>query len=141
MKENQDFFDGKCAICSREINYYRSLAPKDNFIWCDLHSNSNMMKEYQLDYKQALLTLHAVDENGILHIGVDAFTLIWKNIPRLSDYDMVIWLDGTIEITKDYVFNIMFLLGKPQYGSISLKDHIEQIARCSQFLNNLHFKP
>lgn len=27
----------------------------------------------------------------------------WKNIPRLKDYDVVIWLDGTIQITKEDV--------------------------------------
>jgi hypothetical protein len=36
----------------------------------------------------------------------------WKNIPRLSHYDLVIWLDGTIEITKDYVSEKMINLCK-----------------------------
>lgn len=94
------FFDGKCSICSREINYYRSIASKDNFIWCDLHRNSNLMKEYQLDYKQALLTLHAVDENGILHIGVDAFALIWKNIPRFHLLAKIVKAPGIYQLSK-----------------------------------------
>lgn len=34
----------------------------------------------------------------------------WKNIPRLTNYDVVIWLDGTIEITKDYVSKHMIEL-------------------------------
>lgn len=34
----------------------------------------------------------------------------WKNIPRLIDYDVVIWLDGTIEITKNYVSEKMIKL-------------------------------
>jgi len=34
----------------------------------------------------------------------------WKNIPRLLNYDIVIWLDGTIEITKDYVSQHMIEL-------------------------------
>lgn len=31
----------------------------------------------------------------------------WSNIPRLKDYDVVIWLDGTIEITKEDVSEYM----------------------------------
>lgn len=34
----------------------------------------------------------------------------WKNIPRLHEYDFVIWLDGTIEITKNYVSEKMIQL-------------------------------
>jgi len=34
----------------------------------------------------------------------------WKNIPRLKDYDIVIWLDGTIEITKEDVSEYMIEL-------------------------------
>lgn len=34
----------------------------------------------------------------------------WTNIPRLKDYDVVIWLDGTIEITKEDVSEYMLEL-------------------------------
>lgn len=34
----------------------------------------------------------------------------WKNIPRLREYDVVIWLDGTIEITKEDVSEYMIEL-------------------------------
>jgi hypothetical protein len=34
----------------------------------------------------------------------------WSNIPRLKDYDVVIWLDGTIEITKEDVSEYMMEL-------------------------------
>jgi len=34
----------------------------------------------------------------------------WSNIPRLKDYDVVIWLDGTIEITKEDVSEYMLEL-------------------------------
>jgi hypothetical protein len=34
----------------------------------------------------------------------------WSNIPRLKDYDVVIWLDGTIEITKEDVSEYMIEL-------------------------------
>ena len=34
----------------------------------------------------------------------------WSNIPRLKDYDVVIWLDGTIEITREDVSEYMLEL-------------------------------
>jgi autotransporter strand-loop-strand O-heptosyltransferase len=39
----------------------------------------------------------------------------WKNIPRLKEYDVVIWLDGTIEVTNKDAAMIMYVKVK-QYG-------------------------
>ena len=49
------FFDSKCSICTTEINYYRAIADKNTFIWCDLHNDSKTLRAYGVDYKKALL--------------------------------------------------------------------------------------
>ena len=77
------FFDSQCTVCSREINYYQSISPKKTFLCCDLHSDSKLLEQYKIDYKDALLRLHAIDKNGTVYIGIDAFALIWRSIPRL----------------------------------------------------------
>jgi len=84
QKNIKIFYDSKCSICSQEINFYRSIAPKNTFVWFDLHSDSSSLKDYGLDYKEALLMLHAIDEKEIVYVGVDAFALIWRNIPRFN---------------------------------------------------------
>ena len=30
------FYDGKCGLCSKEINYYIKIAPKNVFDWFDI---------------------------------------------------------------------------------------------------------
>ena len=74
------FFDGKCNLCSKEINYYKSIADKNIFQWLDIASNPKYLKSINVLQKDALLYLHATDENNKLFKGVDAFLLIWKNI-------------------------------------------------------------
>jgi hypothetical protein len=39
----------------------------------------------------------------------------WKNIPRLEKYDVVIWIDGSIEITDPYVSEYMVELCNKYY--------------------------
>ena len=39
----------------------------------------------------------------------------WHNIPRLKEYDVVVWLDGTIEITKPDVAEYMLQLCEKYY--------------------------
>ena len=94
------FYDSKCSICTKEINYYRSITSEQTFIWSDLHSDTKLLKEYRLDFSQALLMLHAIDENGRVHIGVDAFILIWRNIPRFKLLAKVIKAPGIYQLSN-----------------------------------------
>jgi predicted DCC family thiol-disulfide oxidoreductase YuxK len=76
------YYDGICGLCSKEINYYRGIAPDSVFEWIDVASNPNAMNDYKITQSQALLYLHAIDAKEVIYIGSDAFALIWKNIPR-----------------------------------------------------------
>ena len=33
------FYDGKCGLCSKEINHYRKIAPENVFDWQDITEN------------------------------------------------------------------------------------------------------
>ena len=37
------FYDGKCNLCSKEINYYRKIAPIGKFNWQDVNIKSNAL--------------------------------------------------------------------------------------------------
>jgi len=73
-------FYNRCSLCKREINYYKSIAPKGKFLWCDLHKNLSLLRKYKIAHNEALLSLHAIDENKKLHKGIDAFCLIWNEL-------------------------------------------------------------
>ena len=80
MKLTKVFYDGKCGLCSKEINYYKRIAPKKIFEWHDIASNPKKLREIQVSQYDALMYLHATDKESNLKIGVDAFILIWGNL-------------------------------------------------------------
>ena len=74
------YYDGKCNLCHREIEYYKSIADKNLFSWLDIATNPDHLNSIGITQKDALLYLHVKDEENNLHIGIDAFILIWKNL-------------------------------------------------------------
>ena len=73
-------FDNQCNICKKEIQYYQSISPPKIFLWCNLHTSKTLLRKYKITHKDALLSIHAIDEKEILYKGVDAFCLIWKHL-------------------------------------------------------------
>ena len=80
MKLTKVFYDGKCWLCSKEINYYKRIAPKNIFEWHDIASNPEKLKDLHVSQYDALMYLHAIDQKSNLIIGVDAFILIWGHL-------------------------------------------------------------
>ena len=76
------FYDGKCGLCSKEINYYRKIAPDGVFDWQDATESIDKLNEQGISLAEALKLLHARDSNGKMHVGVDAFILIWRQLKR-----------------------------------------------------------
>ncbi|WP_262694832.1 thiol-disulfide oxidoreductase DCC family protein [Kordiimonas aquimaris] len=74
------YYDSRCGLCSREINHYRSIAPKGAFIWKDAIDYADQLLADNISLHDALLSMHARDTDGSLHKGVDAFILIWLQL-------------------------------------------------------------
>lgn len=76
------FYDGKCGLCSKEINHYRKIAPSNIFNWQDITESADELNKEGISLSEGLRLLHAKDEEGLVHVGVDAFILIWKQLRR-----------------------------------------------------------
>lgn len=76
------FYDGKCGLCSKEINHYRKKAPAGIFDWQDITESSEDLKKEGISLSEGLKLLHAKDKSNMMHVGVDAFILIWKQLKR-----------------------------------------------------------
>lgn len=74
------FYDGKCGLCSKEINHYRKIAPVGIFDWQDITESADDLKKEGVSLSEGLKLLHAKDEEGLMHVGVDAFILVWKQL-------------------------------------------------------------
>ena len=76
------YFDGACKYCSKEIKYYEKIASNGKFQWIDVASNPNALSEKNISQSDALLFLHVIDEKDNIFIGAEAFSIIWKNLPK-----------------------------------------------------------
>jgi len=74
------FFDGKCNLCSKEINYYRRIAPKNTFNWVDITKTPGELDKFEIKLSDGLRLMHVADSNGNISTGVDAFIIMWKQI-------------------------------------------------------------
>ena len=74
------YFNNSCKICKAEIDLYKK-EKIDQITWVDITNNSNAKVETSKNYKQLLRRLH-VEKDGNIYIGVDAFLLIWKSMPK-----------------------------------------------------------
>jgi predicted DCC family thiol-disulfide oxidoreductase YuxK len=74
------FYDGKCNLCSSEINYYRRISHTGIFDWVDINLMHSDFVNTGIKVSDALKILHVIDNNNKLHLGVDAFIIIWKKL-------------------------------------------------------------
>lgn len=76
------YYDGKCGLCAREIRHYKRIAPEGVFDWQDITHTPDSFTQKGYTLAEGLKALHAEDESGRMHIGVAAFILIWRHLPR-----------------------------------------------------------
>jgi len=77
------FYNGGCPVCSTEVNHYkRVLARRGGAIaFHDIHADRAALSGFGLDGETAKRRMYALDEQGRLHGGVDAFAVIWDRLP------------------------------------------------------------
>ena len=86
------FYDDKCSLCSREINFYKKIAPKKSLNWLGISSSKLALEDANIKLVDALLYLHVKDSEGNFYIGVDAFLIIWKKLPYFKYLNILISL-------------------------------------------------
>lgn len=74
------FYDGQCGLCSKEIEYYRKIAPKGIFSWKEIAESKTELQHLGITVADSLRILHVKDARGTLHKGVDAFVIIWAQL-------------------------------------------------------------
>ena len=93
------FYDDKCNVCSREIKFYKKIAPKGLFNWFGISESAKKLNIEDIKNVDALMYLHAKDSDGNLHIGVDAFILIWSQLSFFKYLSYLISLPFIYQLT------------------------------------------
>ena len=76
------YYDGKCGLCSKEINHYKKISPENIFQREDITQDASELNALGISLAEGLKLLHAKGIDGSIHVGVDAFILIWKQLNR-----------------------------------------------------------
>ena len=73
------YFNKSCNICRAEINHYKKI--NNSIDWIDVINNKNALKDTKLSQEELIRRLHIFKDNK-LHKGLDAFLIVWEEIPR-----------------------------------------------------------
>ena len=73
------FFNESCNICNTEINHYKKI--NKTIDWINVINNKNAYIETKLTPKKLIRRIHII-KNNKLYKGLDAFIIIWNEIPR-----------------------------------------------------------
>ena len=95
------YFNESCNICRTEINHYKKI--NNTIDWIDVIGNKIALKDTKLSPKELIRRLHIVKDNK-LHKGLDAFLIVWGEIPRyriLSKFARlpIIYHSGSVSYT------------------------------------------
>ena len=78
------YFDGACPVCSREVAMYQRQAGADGVRWVDVAQCEASDLGTGLTREAAMARLHLRRPDGSLVSGAQAFTALWKTLPRWS---------------------------------------------------------
>lgn len=78
------FYDGKCGLCTKEINYYKEIAPPNVFDWQDITQDALLLEQEGIALSEGLKIIHVKNSHGAIKKGVDGFITIWQELPNWS---------------------------------------------------------
>ena len=76
-------YNGACPVCGREIRRYQRLDAMrgGGLAWHDVARSPERLRGLGLDLEAVKERLHVIDADGRIHVGVDAFAVIWAELP------------------------------------------------------------
>ena len=76
-------YNGACPVCGPEVRRYQRIdARRDgDLAWRDIARDPAVLERLGLDLEAVKERLHVVDGDGRIHVGVDAFAVLWAELP------------------------------------------------------------
>lgn len=76
------YYNSACPVCKAGIESQKDKMAGCPIEWKDVHANTQLVTEIHSEIEQVRERLHVVDEHGKIHIGFDAFLVIWQHFPH-----------------------------------------------------------
>lgn len=88
------YYNGDCPVCRAEITLYQRRAREHgvDLDWVDISTDRSVLETYGIGRDRILRRLHAVEADGHLRAGIEAFVVVWERLPgyrwlaRLMEY-------------------------------------------------------
>lgn len=85
------YFDGACHLCSREVEHYKRRDQNRRIDWIDIAHPEFDAGAEGLDADRIQRAMHVRSlSNGGLYTGVDGFIEIWKVLPGMSVFALLL---------------------------------------------------
>ena len=76
------YYNSACPVCKAGIEGQKGKDSTCEIQWNDVHRDNAVVADVDADLEFVRERLHVIDEDGSLHVGLDAFLAIWRNSPR-----------------------------------------------------------
>ena len=76
-------YNGACPVCGPEVRRYQRIDARGSgdLGWRDISQDPAILEALGLKLEDVKERLHVVDDAGAIHIGVDAFAVLWAELP------------------------------------------------------------
>ena len=105
------YYNGSCNICNAEINQYKKIEKKIDYIDVSKFTDSNIE---HLSKKNLFRRMH-VYENGKLFAGSESFLVLWEKMPKLKYLAMFLKLPILRQLWKivyEFAATLLYLKNK-----------------------------
>lgn len=83
------FYDGSCSVCASEIDVYRRKEHGGRLIFIDIGAHGFDPSPSGITLDEFMHDLHAIDREGQVYRGVEAFRAIWRAFPASKWYGLL----------------------------------------------------
>lgn len=85
------FYDGSCPLCAREIASLRAHDSRAAITFVDINDLHQFDLYPQISYDDAVSTLHAIDSDGTVLLGLDANVAVWSAVGKMRWLKVLRW--------------------------------------------------
>jgi predicted DCC family thiol-disulfide oxidoreductase YuxK len=80
------FYDGSCPVCAAEMEVYRWKEHGGRLVFIDISGPGFDPGPYGITREAFMYEMHAIDRQGEVYRGVEAFRAIWQAFPASTLY-------------------------------------------------------
>ena len=85
----QIFFDGSCSVCAGEMEVYLGKEHGGRLLFVDISAPEFDPSPYGITLDAFMYEMHAIDREGRVYRGVEAFRAIWQAFPASTRYGLL----------------------------------------------------